>query len=132
MDDTREILDLLQELLEEEGYRVTASMETLDLARIAALRPDVIVQDLLFADGQEAGWAALSRARRDPGLAHVPVILCTAAHDIVHDDDMADTLRQLDVRVVPKPFRIEEFLTVLEEAVAAGSNGHETGATDAD
>jgi CheY-like chemotaxis protein len=126
IDDTREILDLLQELLEEEGYRVTASLETLDLARIAALGPDIIVQDLLFAGEQETGWAFLMGVRRDPYLARVPLILCTAALDIVQDGPMAEQLRHLDVRIVPKPFRIEELLAVLEEAMAASANGHDT------
>lgn len=123
MDDSREILDLLQELLEEEGYRVTASMETLDLAGITALRPDIIVQDLLFAGEQESGWTFLTMVRRDPDLARVPLILCTAALGSVHEQEMARTLQHLDVRVVPKPFRIEELLRALEEAMATRRAG---------
>jgi CheY-like chemotaxis protein len=56
VDDVQEILDVMRDLLEEEGYRVSASSETLDVTRIKALAPDVIVQDLLFAGSiQETG-----------------------------------------------------------------------------
>src|SRR5215204_4027223 len=48
VNDTQEILDLLRELLEEEGYRVSTFVETLNLTQLKAAKPDVIIQDLLF------------------------------------------------------------------------------------
>src|SRR5690348_1954087 len=55
MDDTPALLDLFQELLEDEGYRVTVCQELLDLPQIRAVQPDAIIQDLRFAGGQETG-----------------------------------------------------------------------------
>ena len=34
INDTQEILDLMQELLEDEGYRVTTSLALLDIAKV--------------------------------------------------------------------------------------------------
>ncbi len=54
MNDTQEILDLLRELLEEEGYRVSTSLYVLDLTKIKTLAPDVIVLDVMF-EGHDQG-----------------------------------------------------------------------------
>ena len=120
VNDTQAILDLMRELLEEEGYQVSVSIQTLDLARIKALQPDLIIQDLLFADGsQETGWHFLTMSRLDPELARIPLILCTAAMDPIKDPDMAENLNRLGVRVVLKPFNLEDLLTVVAEVLAA-------------
>ena len=79
LNDTQEILDLLQTLLAAEGYRVTTSLERMDLATITALAPDVIVQDLVFAGTQEQGWTVLSLAPRDSTLARIPAVLSSEA-----------------------------------------------------
>ncbi len=135
IDDTQEILDLLHELLEEEGYRVTTSMARLDLDRIKALAPDIIIQDLLFEGNQETGWRFLTLSQLDPDVARIPLILCTAAVRTVNDPVMAEHLDHLGIRVVLKPFHVDELLTTIREVFAAqaliaqvsgvpGSDGH--------
>jgi CheY-like chemotaxis protein len=119
IDDTQEILDLMAELLEEEGYRVTCSQALLDITKVKALAPDVIVQDLLFEGTQELGWKFLELVRLDPELARIPLLLCTAAVQMVRDPEMAEHLDQLGVRVVLKPFTIEELLRALRETLTA-------------
>ena len=119
VNDTQEILDLLRELLEEEGYRVTTSLSFLDMNKLRDLAPDVIVQDLLFEQVQEQGWKFLTLVRLDPQLARVPLILCTAAVRTIMEPEMARQLDRLGVRVVLKPFDIEELLTVLADVLAA-------------
>jgi CheY-like chemotaxis protein len=121
IDDTQEILDVIRELLEEEGYRVSVSLETLDLHRIKELAPDVIVQDLLFAGTQETGWKFLTLARLDPEMAHIPLILCTAATETINDAAMAENLNRLGVRVLLKPFHIEDLVTAIAEVLASQS-----------
>ena len=115
VDDTQEILDLMQELLEDEGYRVTPSLALLDVDKIRALAPDVIVQDLLFEGTQEEGWRFLELVRLDPQLARIPLILCTAATRTVNDPAMKAQLDRQGIRVVLKPFSIEDLLSALNE-----------------
>lgn len=119
INDTQEILDLIQELLEEEGYQVTTSLSRLDIHKIKAFAPDVIVQDLLFEGMQEEGWKFLTLVRLDPELARIPLILCTAATRTVNDPEMAAQLDRLGIRVVLKPFNIEDLLTALSEVLTA-------------
>lgn len=113
INDHQEILDLLQDLLGGEGYRVTTSLALLDVARIKEIAPDVIVQDLLFAGVQEAGWEFLTLVRLEPELARIPLILCTAAIQVIKDPEMAQRLADQHVIVVLKPFNIEELLAVV-------------------
>jgi CheY-like chemotaxis protein len=120
VNDTQEILDLMGELLEDEGYRVTISQALLDSDKVKDLAPDLIVQDLLFEQTpQELGWKFLTLVRLDPELARIPLILCTAAVRTVKDPAMAEQLDRLGVRVVLKPFHIEDLLSAVTEALTA-------------
>jgi CheY-like chemotaxis protein len=119
INDTQEILDLIQDLLEDEGYRVTTSLALLNMDKVKSLAPDIIVQDLLFEGSQETGWKFLTLVRLDPQLARIPLVLCTAAMQTVHDPEMAEQLDRLGVRVVLKPFDIEELLAALSEVLTA-------------
>jgi two-component system, OmpR family, response regulator VicR len=121
INDTQEILDLMQELLEDEGYRVTTSLALLNLDRVRELAPDIIVQDLLFEGTQELGWKFLTLVRLDPELARVPLVLCTAAVRTVNDPEMAEQLDRQGIRVVLKPFTIDDLLTTLNEVRTAQS-----------
>jgi two-component system, OmpR family, response regulator VicR len=121
INDTQEILDLMQELLEEEGYRVTTSLALLDIAKVRAISPDIIVQDLLFEGTQELGWKFLTLVRLDPQLARIPLVLCTAAVRTVKDPEMAEQLDRQGIRVVLKPFTIEDLLTTLNDVRTAQS-----------
>lgn len=120
VNDTQEILDLLQELLEGEGYRATTAIALLNIDKIKSLAPDAIVLEILFEHSDTRGWEFLTLVRLDPDLAQLPLILCTAATSVVRDEAMAAKLRQLNVHVVLKPFNIDEILAVLAEVLSEG------------
>ena len=119
VNDTQEIIDLLADLLAEEGYQVSTSLALLDIAKVKALAPDLIVQDLLFEGTQELGWKFLTLVRLDPELAHIPLILCTAAVRTVNEPAMAEQLDRLGVRIVLKPFLIEDLLSAITGSLTA-------------
>src|SRR5215207_11171681 len=83
IDDTQEILDLLRELFEDDGYRVLVSRETDELPQLRDLLPEVIVQEILAGGRPEAGWQFLTLTRREPDQAHASLVLCTAAASTV-------------------------------------------------
>jgi CheY-like chemotaxis protein len=118
VDDTQETRELLQDLLEGEGYRVTTAPALLDIAQIKALAPDILIQDIPFEHSQEQGWTLLSLLRLDPELARLPVVLSTTAVRTVRHPEMAAHLERLGVRVVLKPFRLDQLLGALTEALA--------------
>jgi CheY-like chemotaxis protein len=115
IDDVPEILELMQELLEEENFRVSTPSATLpDLDEIKALDPGLIILDY-FRPGQVAGWSLLQTLKLDPETCAIPVVLCTAAARDVKARGCQ--LAAMDIAVVLKPFDIDELLAVVKGAL---------------
>ncbi len=114
IDDAPEILDLLRDLLEGEGYRVSLmENEVQDLSEVRTLQPDLIILDVLF--GNEArGIRLLEALRLDPATGAIPVILCTGAVDHIRriEGNVASHL----AGIVLKPFDLDEMLREIDDA----------------
>ena len=122
MDGVPAILDLLREILEEDGYRVTTSLERLNLSQLRAVSPDAILQECRFAGTPTFDEQYLPTVRDDPALAHIPIIVCTTCTRVVQDAALAEQLRQHHVRVVRKPFDVDELLVILAEALTSSGD----------
>ena len=74
VDDDRKILDLLVELLDQEGYDVTAAEDGVEAFSLAlSVEPDVVISDVVMpvVDGLEL----CRRLKEDCRTANVPVLL---------------------------------------------------------
>lgn len=113
VEDTSELLMLFGEILREEGYQVALfSSPLLAVEKISAASPDLIILDYLF--GQEAyGWQILQALKLNRETACVPVIICTAASRIAQELD--GYLATREVALLPKPFSVDELLTVVQQ-----------------
>lgn len=109
-----EITDLLRMILEEEGYRVSASHPVPDAATIAPLRPDVIVADPVFDRGRGID-AFLAEWGHHPDLHRVPVLLCTA--DVELARAVRADLPDQRFAVVVRPFDIDQLLRGVEDCL---------------
>ena len=118
IDDNAAILDVMRDLFHDEGYRVSVAQAPLDAAAVVEIAPDVIVHDLLFGGRADAGWSALAMSQVDSALARIPRILCTAATEMVREPALAEHLDRLGVRVVTKPFRLEDLLSAVTDALS--------------
>ena len=111
VNDTQEILDLFREILEDEGYRVSLySYAFRDLAEIKQLAPDLIILDFIIG-GEAYGWQLLQKMKMDRETMTIPVIVCTAAVQLVRE--LEGHLKEKGVGVVLKPFDIEDLLRVV-------------------
>ena len=120
INDTPEILDLFQDLLGDEGYRVIPDRFTIEAAEmlrhVEGLQPDLIVLDYLI--GQEAlGWQFLQMLKMDRATRAIPVIVCTAAAR--QAQEMEPQLDKMGVAVVLKPFDIDHLLDVIRTTLDA-------------
>ncbi len=116
INDDQAILALYRTLLESEDYHVDTSQIVFDHpADIERLRPDLIVLDLKFGR-QASGWQMLEKLCLYRPTASVSLILCTAA--IQEARDQEGQLRQRGIRVVYKPFGLDDFLHVVEDALS--------------
>lgn len=110
------VLALFRDLLEDEGYHITTQTYIdRDLAGIKALQPDLIVLDYMWAT-KDASWSLLQMLRMDPGTTRIPIVLCTGA--VREVEALTGHLKDMGVRVVLKPFNIDQLAAVIAEAVA--------------
>lgn len=113
VEDDRDIRELLSEFLALEGYAVATAVNGCDaLDTLAALRPDVILLDMLMPEMDGWTFAANYRAAR-PG-PHAPIVVTAAT-------DAAGRAAQIGAAGhCGKPFDLERLLDVIERVRAGG------------
>ncbi len=112
IDHAPEILLLFEELLASEAYRATVLGTCPESAeQLVALRPDVVLHDYTLTHA-EADLESLRRITTDPRTSHIPLVVCSAAVDI---EEIAGQLGGASVRVVRKPFTLDDVLDTLRE-----------------
>jgi CheY-like chemotaxis protein len=118
INDTQEVLEVMRELLEEEGYQVSLySAAIRDLDKIREIGPDLLILDHMIGD-EEYGWQLVQKLRLDRDLAVLPVIVCTAAARMV--EELEGHLKAKSVTVVLKPFDIDDLLKAVSVALGRG------------
>ena len=117
INDTQELLEMFRLLLESEGYDVVLSgMPILKVKEVEQIQPDLIILDIIFGD-QKTGWQVLQMLKMQRSTAHIPIVVCTAAlHEVQEQEGY---LVAHGVRVIYKPFDIDELLTMITQALAA-------------
>ena len=109
IDDDPTILNLIQELLCEEGYNVrTSTSSTLLLQHIQRSQPDLILVDILL-EGDE-GRILCRQLKANALTKHIPVILISAYipwHEALSESCADDFL--------PKPFTQEKLLEMIRK-----------------
>ena len=114
VNDTQEILELFRMLLEEEeGYDVVLSgFPIQQVKEIEHIKPDLIILDLVLGD-EKTGMQMLQMLKMQRSTAAIPVLVCTAALQIVREQE--GYLVSQGVHVVYKPFDIDDLLTNIEQ-----------------
>jgi len=119
IDDDAQVLCILDELLEDEGYWVTTSTHVLDVEQIRQLSPDLILLDIVF-NGEYAGLGFLTSIREHSDLSAIPVIVCTAASYLLKSDGFS--CPETNVEIIEKPFNINDMLAAIQRCLAPVPN----------
>jgi len=114
MDDLRE---LLAEVLTSEGYHAIMArtgLEALDKMTSAVL-PDLVITDLTMPE--MSGGELVQRMRRNPSLAHLPVIVLTSRERKKAIEELGEAARSVQ-QILRKPVNLSELLTAVDTALS--------------
>jgi DNA-binding response OmpR family regulator len=116
VNDTKELLEAFQTLLEDEGYQVSVySYAPDDLAQVQQVNPDLVILDLIFGE-EKSGWQLLDKLRITRATAKIPVIVCTAAVHEVRESE--GYFKAMGVTVILKPFDIDRMLETIRDVLS--------------
>ena len=108
-------LELMEELLSEEGYRTSIEKEgDKAYAHIKKMKPDLVVLDIRI-NNPEAGFNVLDLMRIDPETQHIPIIICSAATLLIRENEQR--LRAKNCDILMKPFNIDELLAKVQAII---------------
>lgn len=115
IDDNADILEVLQLLLEAEGFRVfTAEDFNSALKHLTLYNPDVIVTDLLIPD--MTGLEFIHQLKRTVNLDRIPVI-AMSAYDRTY---LSAAVGAGAVDGLHKPDELDRIVGAVEQAIAQG------------
>ncbi len=110
VDDEHILAAMLQDLFEEAGYRVvTAGTGREGLQRLAEVRPDLVLSDVMMPDLD--GWALCQAIRADATYRSIPIVLMTAM------PSQFSTAGCDYTALIAKPFDLEVLLTTITRAL---------------
>jgi CheY-like chemotaxis protein len=112
VDDDESILEVIQLVLEGEGYFVEASLNGGCFQNIAEDLPSLILLDVQLSG--EDGREICKRLKSDAKTAHVPVIMLTAHSDA---SELADKSGADDF--LEKPFDVDVLIEIVEKHLAS-------------
>jgi CheY-like chemotaxis protein len=121
VDDDRDVVEVVQAILEDEGYAVSSLYDLTDdalLRTIGRLEPDAVMLDGFAAASFDASWdlAAGIRNRSRP----VPVVMFTAhAQDVAEAEGaISDRAKQAGfAAILAKPFTLDDLVETVARAV---------------
>ncbi len=114
VEDDHAILELVSEVLTDEGYDVHAFSEASGVvALVRDRRADVVLLDL-WLGSDISGWDILQQLRGETATAHVPVIIFSADTKALRHDE--EQLRQLNCDLLAKPFALADLLACVAQS----------------
>jgi CheY-like chemotaxis protein len=127
MDESREVLALLHEILAEEGFSVTLSSQLLSLEQIQACSPALILMERRFDGLLAPSWDLVRQTRQNPTLARVPIVLSTTHRTSRKSRLMEQELQRRGVHVLLKPYAIDELLGTVRACLPYGAESEAEG-----
>ena len=112
IEDDRDILDMIQLILADEGYDVIGFAGLQGVEKIIEHQPSVILLDNRLGDGYGNTFCATLKS--NPGTKHIPVILVSAS------GDLASIAKKCNADgYLPKPFDLDDLIKIVKQFSSA-------------
>ena len=110
-EDDRDILDMMDMILADEGYQITACDNLIDNETIVNFKPSLILLDNKMGDGY--GNTLCLAIKSDPLTKHIPVVMVsgTVSLHLIAERCKADGF-------LAKPFDLNELLDIVKKYTA--------------
>ena len=116
INDDTDFLDLMRDLLQEEHFEVLICREWDHAYQfVKDEQPDLVIQDIRIG-GEEHGWTILNLLTLDPVTRPIPMIVCSAAIQSLHEHQ--EMLSKFDIHALPKPFDLDTLLQIIDDSLA--------------
>ena len=117
INDDTEFLNLMHNLLEAKlGWEVLICREWEDAYHfVKDRRPDLVILDIRM-NAEERGWSILNLLTLDPATRPIPVIVCSAAIQSLHEHQ--PLLSRYGIRALPKPFDLDALIAEIDASLA--------------
>ena len=117
VDDTPNILELVETTLRFKGYTVVCAVNGQDaLDKIAKQRPALVITDILMP--RMDGYTLAHNLRKNPDTSDIPIVFLSATY--VSADDKRFGLGLGAVRFIEKPIDPDDFLLTVAEILTQG------------
>ena len=107
--DNKEILEIMDQALEDEGYEVTGSLTTEPIKNIESIDPDVVIVDD-HIKGSVKGSQVIKDLKSDPKTDEIPAVLTSTSSNLASE---AAECKADDY--IAKPFGIDEMIDVVKK-----------------
>jgi CheY-like chemotaxis protein len=115
IDDNREYLALVRDVLETEDYRlVTCEDASQAFGVVKGVRPALVILDVKMP--KMVDWQLFDVLKLDPSTTAIPVLVCSAAHQDVRERERR--LHDQGCEVLLKPFNLDELVEKVERLTA--------------
>ncbi|MBE9584177.1 response regulator [Mucilaginibacter sp. JRF] len=116
VDDNRDILEVIELILEDCGYEVetlTSGHHLFD--KIREMNPDLILLDIMLGDMD--GRILCEEVKNRPETSNIPVVLISASHNMA--DSIAQNRKGAPNAFIAKPFDISDLVGTIQSNIAA-------------
>ena len=118
IEDDQGISQLYQSIFSEAGYQVELmEFKPADVHFIGQLQPDLVLSDWGL-EQQQLNWNFLNAMHHTPSTTHIPIVVCTALS--LKLNALGERLNAREIKVVEKPFDIDELLTLVQTTIEQG------------
>jgi two-component system response regulator VicR len=107
--DDKQILDIMDQVLTEEGFNVIPSLTAEPIEKIGRLHPDAVIVDE-YIRGNKKGTEVIEELKSDPTTEEVAAVLTSTSNDLAQKagDCQADDF-------IEKPFDIDHLVDVVKK-----------------
>lgn len=107
--DNKDILDIMDQVLDEEGFEVTSSLTTEPIERIDEIEPDVVVIDDHIR-GSKKGSKIIKELKSNPETEDISAVLTSTSDKLpeIAEESKADDFIQ-------KPFDIDHMVEIVKK-----------------